>query len=355
MGDNGTERAHVGIRQRVDTWWEENHFYFYLVVLLLALAVAFLWERVVITVPSGHHGVMFRRFDGGTQIDQIWAEGQHIVPPWDTLYIYETRVQEKTNTFPVLTRDGLEVGMTISVRYYPIVGNLGLLHKDLGPDYFQRVIWPKVESNLRLIIGDRTAYELYSTEGDLLQDAKQLNLTVKSAATRYMRIDEVLIRRIQLPEIVRQAINEKHMQEQILLGYEFRVKREEKEAERKRIEASGIRDFNSIAGDISEQLLRWRGVDATLSLAQSPNSKVIVIGGGNQGLPIILDTTSDSQEPAGAKAGRDATGSNPGTIPLPSAEIPPGPLRTPTPLPVPAPAPAPATAPAGATAPTTPP
>lgn len=238
---------------------------------------------------------MFRHFGGGTILDQIWVEGLHVIPPWDHLSIYETRIQERMLTRALLSKDGLELKLKVSVRFHPIIEELGLLHQEIGPDYFDRFIAPASTAHLRRIIGDRTAFELYSTERNLLQEASALDLK-----RGHIQLEQLLIVEIELPPIVREAIEQKHRQEQLLLEYTFRLEREEKEAERKRTEAAGLRDFNSIAQTIGPALLRWRAIDATLELARSPNAKVVIIGGGEDKLPIILDT-SDS---AGVSTGQ---------------------------------------------------
>lgn len=283
-----------GVVERVDDWWYNYRFRIFLVLMLVVVLVLLLWSRIFVLIPSGHRGVMFRTFTGGTVKDRIWGEGFHIIPPWDTVTVYETRLQERTLEFHVLSKEGLRIDIIASVRFHPLQERLGDLHTDIGPLYFERLIQPEIESHLRETVGDRTAYQLYSNEGDILQEASRLDLGVTSSATSYIRIDELLIRTVSLPAVVRGAIEQKHRQEQLLLEYDFRVARSEKEAERKRIEATGIRDYNTIAKDISPELLRWRGIDATLDLAKSNNAKVIVIGGGQDGLPLILDTRTDN-------------------------------------------------------------
>lgn len=282
--------------KRVDAWWIRNRFQIFVLLLILAFLVVYFGSYIFVTVPAGSRAVMFRRFSGGIEMSKTWGEGFHIIPPWDSLTIYETRLQEKTLDFPVLSRDGLTIDIITSVRFHPMGSRLPELHRDIGPEYFDRLIQPEVEAHLRKTMGDRTAYELYSNEGDILQEASQINLGVTTNTASYIRIDELLIRKVVLPDVVRDAIEQKHRAEQKLLEYDYRVAQEEKEADRKRIEATGIRDYNTIGGTISPDLLRWRGIEATLDLATSSNSKIIVIGGGQNGLPIILDTKTDATE-----------------------------------------------------------
>jgi prohibitin 1 len=276
------------VRERVDLWWDEHRFYVYMGGLLVLLGVAVLWPRVFITVPAGHRGVLFRTLHGGSVVDTTWDEGLHLIFPWDRLTLYETRSITADLTFPLLTKDGLELEISTSVRYRPVMEMLGTLHQTVGPDYFKRVVSPDIQADLRHTVGDRTAYELYSTEGDILQEAR-LSATLQ-LAKQHIELQELLLKKIVLPAIVRQAIEEKHRQEQQVLEYEFRLVREEKEAERKRTEAAGVRDFqNILAEGIAPDVLRWRGIEATLELARSNNAKIVVIGGDGR-LPVLLDT-----------------------------------------------------------------
>lgn len=323
--EQAPERTWHRITRRVDKWWYRYRFRIFLVGFLCAALLYILWYRIFIVVPAGHQGVMFRTISGGTVKDRIWGEGLHVIPPWDTLTVYETRLQERTLEFSLLTKEGLTVDMTVSVRFKPIAETLGDLHADIGPYYLQRLIKPELEAHLRKTIGDRTTYEVYSNEGDILQEASRLNLRVESGTANYVKIDEMLIRKVSLPDVVRDAIEQKQRQEQLLLEYDFRVARSEKEAERKRIEATGIRDYQNIAKGVSPELLQWRGIDATLELAKSNNAKVIVIGGSGDGLPIILDTKTDASPPPppadNADNARDADnaslGKQPDTTALP--------------------------------------
>src|ERR1044071_1331244 len=165
---------------RIELWWEKARFYIYLLGLLVLLCIGFFWDRMVITIPAGSHGVKYRRFHSGTVTDKVWGEGTYFIPPWDSLIGYETRLQERTFGFSALTKDGLEMPLIISIRFYPLVANLGYLHNDIGPDYFKRLIQPEVEAYLRRVIGDRRAEEVYASEGSFVQQAAHVTLTVKN-------------------------------------------------------------------------------------------------------------------------------------------------------------------------------
>lgn len=257
---------------------------------ILLLVFAFFFNRIFIVIPAGHQGVLFRPFQGGTRLEHLYDEGLRIIPPWQTMNVYEVRLQQRTETFAVLTKGGVQVEIEISMRYRPISAQLPELHRDVGPEYFKRVVEPEVRSVLVRLAGEYTAEEIYSTKRAAMQ---QLLTTGRpELSEKGLDLDDLLIIRVELPPLVRHAIQLKVQQEQRALEYQYRLQREEAEAKRKQIEAIGIREFQDIIEDgISERLLRWKGIEATLALAESNNAKVVVIGAGD-GLPLILDTAS---------------------------------------------------------------
>ncbi|QTA87803.1 prohibitin family protein [Desulfonema magnum] len=251
---------------------------------LIALFVAaYFLQNIVIIIPAGHGGVFWSLFFGGTQVDHVYAEGVHFIYPWDKMYDYNVRVQEVFHEFDVLTKNGLKVHLFISIRYQPQYKLLGLLHKKVGPDYVNVVVIPEIENVLRVLIGKLDAEEVYRTEQAIIE--KSISEAVEQIAQRYVNVDDVIIKKMQLPASVEQSIREKIQQKHIADSYKFRLEREEQEKERKRIEAEGLKIFNK---SLSPQVLHWMGIDATLKLAESENAKTVVIGGGKQGgLPII--------------------------------------------------------------------
>ena len=289
-------------RQRLRVAFNELRFYVYTFVVLLLITMGFLWPRMFITVPSGHHAVMYRYFGGGTVTDKVWGEGFHIIPPWDRLTIYETRLQQEMLDFSVLSDEGLDLEISVSVRYRPYRDQLGYLHQDVGPEYFERLIRPEVEAHVRRTFGSRPAHEIYASARDVLQELRNVPmialLEATAAQTAYIEIQEIKLVDIDLPDIVQQAIADRYRQEQLKLEYLHRIAREEQEAERKRIEAAGIRDYNAIASEISPDLLRWRDIEATRELASAPNSKVVVLGGGGDSkVPLMFNLGTNEIEP----------------------------------------------------------
>ena len=300
------EGGRDALQDRLDAWWKRNLLRMYLTGFLFLLLIAYFSPRIFITVHTGHRGVMFRRFGDGTVMDRTYPEGFHIIPPWDVMAIYDLRVQERFNTFAVLTKEGLQVEMKLSVRFRPRLDKLTLLHRRIGADYFEKIVLPGIQAELRAFVGDYRAEEIYSTKRDLLE--KALERAVLNINESYVVLDDLLIREIRLPPSVAASIESKVREEQAALAYDFKLQREAKEAQRKRIEAEGIRDFQkTIASGISDQLLQWRGIEATLHLAESPNAKVVLLGRSRDGLPLILDLKEGGDRPRSPReAGRAA-------------------------------------------------
>ncbi len=259
-----------------------------ILLLLWVLAVLFLWDRMIISINSGEAGVLYKRFQQGTLTDQIYPEGIHFVYPWDLLYIYNVRVQTIRHSFTVLTNKGLPVSLDIAIRFYPEYEMLGVLHQKVGPDYAEKIVVPQVESVLRKNIGNHDPEDIYTNKEGILTAI--INLALEEAGRKYVHIDDIIIRSVQLPETVRGAVEEKLVEEQHEKAYEFKLARERQEAERKLIEAQGIQRYQDVISEsLTDKLLTWQGVQATLTLAESNNTKVVVIGGGANGLPLILN------------------------------------------------------------------
>ena len=292
------------LRERFLIRLNQVQFVLYTALVICLLIVGFLWNRMFVTIPPGHRGVMYRTLSGGTVTNRTWQEGLHVFPPWDKLTSYDLRLQQKTLDFQVLSDEGLTLGVKVVVRYRIHEEMVGYLQKDVGLRYFEALIQPEIEAHIRRTFGSRPAHEVYATVRDILQEVGQFPLigrmerTVQGQVSRpYVQGQELKLTHIHLPKVVEDAIVEKYRQEQLMLAYRYKLEREEKEAERKRTEAAGIRDLNLIAGKVSPDMLRWRGIDATLELAKSNNSKVVVLG-GSSGTLMQLNLSDPSPAPA---------------------------------------------------------
>lgn len=286
--------------------WYQNRIKIIFSILGLLFITVFLSPRIIYNVGPGQAGVLWLRFFGGTVVDKVHPEGIRFIFPWDKLYIYNVRIQEIKHEMDVLSKNGLTFHLKISIRYRPEYDFIGLLHKQVGPDYLEKVVIPQVESVLRTTIGKYLPEEVYTTKRAVIQ--KYLLEASAQVSSKFIIIDEVIIRQIGLPPQIKEAIENKLKQQQLAQAYEFIIEKEKKEKIRKKIEAQGIQMFQKIvAKTLTDRLLAWKGVEATLSLAQSDNTKVVVIGRGKDGLPIILDLrqglTHSTKKDTGEKAG----------------------------------------------------
>ena len=251
--------------------------------------VVLMSNTTFLTIDPGEKGVLFKRFGGGLEKDKVYSQGFHIVAPWNTMYIYDVRVDEAFETMDVLSKNGLNITVELSYRFQPESQKIGYLHDEIGKDYITRIIKPEIRSATREVIGQYLPEELYSTKREAIQD-EIFSKTSNSVAEKNLVIDAVLIRSVQLPENLKAAIEQKLQEEQLAFQYEFKLDRERKEAERKIIEAQAKADANRILNaSLTDKILRDKGIEATLTLATSPNSKVVIVGGEGDGLPLILN------------------------------------------------------------------
>ena len=258
-------------------------------VIFTIIVLFLLVSKSAVTVDSGEAGVLFKTFGDGVVVDEPpMGEGFHIVAPWNKVFIYEVRQQELFEKMKVLSSNGLEIQIDASAWYEPVYNELGNLHQSLGQGYLQRVIQPAIRSAARSVIGRYTPDDLYSTKRDAIQ-VEIFEETKKILDKQYVQLNEVLVRDVTLPPTIKEAIERKLKQEQESLEYEFRLESARKEAEKVIIEAKGKADANRIlSASLTDKILQDKGIEATTKLAESPNTKVVVIGSAKDGLPIIL-------------------------------------------------------------------
>jgi regulator of protease activity HflC (stomatin/prohibitin superfamily) len=260
----------------------------FLAILLGGIAFIIVISISTITIESGKAGVLYRTFGGGVDTAYYFDEGFHFVAPWNKVFIYEVRQQELFEKMSVLSANGLEIKLDASVWYQPKSAELGLLHKTRGENYLERVIQPAIRSATRSVVGRYTPEQIYSSKRDAIQN-EIFEETKKILDNQHVQLNEVLVRDVTLPQTIKTAIENKLGQEQESLEYEFRLEKATKEAERQRIEARGKSDANRILSEsLTDKILKDKGIEATLELAKSPNAKVVVVGSGKEGLPIIL-------------------------------------------------------------------
>lgn len=260
------------------------------VAIILGIIIFLLisWSSITVTIEAGHAGVIFKRFGGGVDRDNPYQQGFHFIAPWNTMNVYEIRKKEIQETMDVLSSNGLEIVMDMSLWYKPIFKDIGYLHDDLGPNYLESIVKPSLRSATRTVIGRYTPEQLYAEKREVIQ--REIEAETKNLLKdKYVMVDRTLIRSIKLPAKIKQAIERKLEQEQQSLEYEFKLQKAKKEAERQKIEAEGKARANRIISQsLTNKILQEKGIEATKKLAESENAKVVVIGSGKDGLPIIL-------------------------------------------------------------------
>jgi len=250
-------------------------------VVALLIAVMQCWS----VIPTGHVGVV--DFFGQVS-DNTLKQGINFVNPMAAVIKFDARTQEIREKISVPTKEGLSVEMDISLLFRVSVINANRIYKTDGEDYVEKILVNKFLSVVRGTTAQYDAKALYTTERQAISQkiVSELNQMVKE---RGITVEDAPLKQIKLPAGLTAAIEEKLKAEQESQRMQFVLQRETQEAERKRIEAQGIADFQKIVSQgISEPLLKWKGIEATEKLANSINTKVIVIGSGKEGLPIIL-------------------------------------------------------------------
>src|SRR5210317_462516 len=258
-------------------------------IIILVIILVIVLAKSAVTIGSGESGVLYRTFGDGVVTDEPpLGEGFHIIAPWNKVFIYEVRQQEVFEKMQVLSSNGLEIKLDASAWFQPKYEFLGKLHQEKGEAYVQRVLLPTIRSAARSVVGRYTPEQLYSSKRDAIQ-AEIFEETKKIVDGQYIQLNEVLVRDVTLPATIKTAIESKLKQEQESLEYEFKLITAAKEAERQIIEAQGKADANRIlSASLTDKILQDKGIEATIKLSESPNSKVIVIGSGDSGMPIIL-------------------------------------------------------------------
>jgi regulator of protease activity HflC (stomatin/prohibitin superfamily) len=258
-------------------------------IIITAVILVILLTKSAVTIGSGQAGVLYKTFDNGVVTDEpALGEGFHIVAPWNRVFIYEVRQQEILEKMNVLSSNGLDIKLEASVWFQPDFNNLGRLHQEKSEMYKERVLLPAIRSAARSVVGRYTPEQLYSSKRDAIQQ-EIFEETKNIVKDQFIQLNEVLVRDVTLPSTIKDAIERKLKQEQESLEYEFRLITAAKEAEKVIIEVQGKAESNRIlSASLNSMILQDKGIEATVKLAESPNSKVIVIGSGDSGLPIIL-------------------------------------------------------------------
>lgn len=258
-----------------------------ILAILFFIFIIFLIANPITVVPAGNVGV--KDFFGMVSKNYL-TPGIHIVIPFTKVIKLSIRTQEILEMAEVPSKEGLTMNLDVSLLFHLKKEFAPEIYKKVGKNYPEIVVIPQFRSSIREITASYEAKALYSAERDKISK-EILSLVKKLTEERGIEIEQVLLRKIGLPAIVANAIQEKLKREQEAEQMKFILQREQQEAERKRIEAKGISDFQKIVSEgISKQLLEWKGIEATEKLAGSNNAKIVIIGNPKTGLPVILST-----------------------------------------------------------------
>ena len=259
-------------------------------ITFIALGIFFLiiLFKSVVSIGAGQGGVLYKPLSEGVVIDKpALTEGYHFVAPWNDVEVFNLRQQEYFDQMKVLSSNGLDIQLDATIWYQPDAASLGLLYKTKGIDYLDNLVKPALRSATREVVGRYTPEEIYSSKRGVIQQ-EIMEETKKILVNQYILVNTVLVRDVTLPTTIKTAIERKLKQEQEALEYEFRLVKAKKEAEKVRIEAQGKADANRIlSASLTDKILKDKGIDATLQLSESSNSKIVIVG-GKDGLPLIL-------------------------------------------------------------------
>ncbi|MEO2060006.1 MAG: prohibitin family protein [Mesonia sp.] len=258
-------------------------------LIFIGIVIIILIFKATITIGSGEAGVLYRTFGGGVVTEEPpLGEGFHFVAPWNDVFVYEVRQQSLNENMQVLSSNGLQIKLDATLWFQPEHRRLGKLHQEKGEEYIERIILPAMRSATRAVVGRYSPEQLYASKREVIEE-EIISETKNLLEKQYVQVNEVLVRDITLPPTIKDAIERKLRQEQESLEYEFRLTKAQKEAERQKIEAEGKARANTILSQsLTDKVLKEKGIQATVELSKSNNAKVIVVGSGDEGLPIIL-------------------------------------------------------------------
>ncbi|MCK4880655.1 MAG: prohibitin family protein [Bacteroidales bacterium] len=262
----------------------------YIIVSVVAIVVLLLifGSQMFYVLKPGERAVIFKKFGIGLDKENVYIPGFHVIAPWNDLIRYDVKEQKSEETMDVLDKGGLSINVDVTIIFNPFYDKIGYLHENIGYNYVSVMLIPNVRSSVRAVTGRYSAEEIYSTKRGEVETGI-IESTRIALAEKNIDMKDLLIRSITLPATIKEAIESKLQQQQEALAYQYRLERETSEADRLRIQAQGIADYNRIISQsLTSNILKQKGIDATLELAKSANSKVVVIGSGDEGMPLIL-------------------------------------------------------------------
>lgn len=269
--------------------WRDERTRVYAVGAVVALGffVLLFWRAIFVVILPGQVGVLYDLFRG-TRLGVIEREGLHVKLPWNRIYIYDQRLQSVSVKVNALSREGMTVDIDVVVLFRPKTEEIARLHQEIGPEYAQRTVTPLSIGAVREYVAQHDSHELYTVDAEALKH-DIMDATRAEMGKHHITVDNVILERLTIPKGVLEAIEQKLAQEQIAAAYGFRLESEKAEAQRLEIKGAALNRYYSLVNSsLSPSLLTWRGIEATIELAQSPNSKLVIVGGGKDQMPVIL-------------------------------------------------------------------
>ena len=261
----------------------------YIVLVVIVLFLFLFGKNMFIILQPTERGVVWEKYtSGGLDVENVRGEGLNIIAPWNDMFKFDIAEQQIEETMDVLSQDGLSINIDVSLRFRPKPDEIGYLYNAFKQNYISNLVRPELRSAVRSSIGKYTPEELYASKRQEIETEIQ-EKTREILNRNHIELKALLFRSIKLPETIKSSIEEKLTADQEAQKYSYLIEREKKEAERRRIDAEGKAAANRILSEsLTDKILREKGILATEELAKSGNAKVIVIGSGADGLPIIL-------------------------------------------------------------------
>lgn len=239
------------------------------------------------SIESGHRGVYYN-WRTGTDTKHVLGEGFHWIAPWNKVFRYDIRTKDRLEKLSVLSEDQLQIRCDVSIRFSLVPGKVGALHARVGPDYYQMLIQPVLRNATRDVI---SSYRSIEAHGNRQKIQAEIGKAIHPALAKYdyFVVDRIMLRNMEFPQVVVDAIERKLAMKQEADREKFALEKARIAAQRKIVDAEATAKAQSILkAELNDTLLRWKGIEATLALATSTNAKVVVVGSGKSGLPIIL-------------------------------------------------------------------
>jgi regulator of protease activity HflC (stomatin/prohibitin superfamily) len=275
--------------------WLGRKWSFFIWSLVTILSVVIIWPYIVVNIGPGNVGVLYRRFFGGTELNYIFKEGTHSIFPWDEMYIYDVKSQEESYNLQALNKLGLNIELDVTVIFRLVNENTPLLQVTVGPNYKEKIIKPMLLATVVDVVSKHSTEEFFNDNLSSIKDEMFVNL-ISTIGRVPIEIDNVLIKKVRIPQALSQAINDKLVAHQKIYEKRFDVLQSVEGFKKAYVEANAVRLTQEIVNEkLTEPFLVWQGIEATKVLASNPNSKVVFVG-NKDGLPVILNLDSNKGE-----------------------------------------------------------